>query len=134
MATFGENLKRIRKSKGFTQAKLAELIGQTQACVSKWETGDRHPFLKVSASRNAIARYEKDEIFPKYANLSAIAQVLDCTVSELLGEEPREAVPSFTLTKEEVEVLTRILDRWQAYEREQINASRMEAVSEDKTT
>lgn len=82
-------MKRIRKSRGLTQAKLAEMIAQTQACIPKWENGER--MLKVGASRNAIARYENDEMFPKYANLKAIADVLGCTIGELLGEEPKES-------------------------------------------
>lgn len=69
MATFGENLKRIRKSRGLTQAELGELIGVAHASVSRWEK------LKPSASRNAIARYESDAMFPKYANLVAISEV-----------------------------------------------------------
>lgn len=88
MATFGENLKRIRKRRKITQTQLAEMVGQTQACISKWENGERMP--RAGASRNAIARYENDEMFPKYANLKAIADVLGCTIGELLGEELQE--------------------------------------------
>lgn len=88
MGTFGENLRRMRKRRKITQTQLAEMIGQTQACISKWENGERMP--RAGASRNAIARYENDEMFPKYANLKAIADVLGCTIGELLGEEPKE--------------------------------------------
>lgn len=69
---FGENLKRIRKSRGLTQAELAEKIGVTQACIGKYETGER-----ASCDRTTNVKYE------------AIAKALDCTVSELFGEEPK---------------------------------------------
>ena len=111
MGTFGENLKRIRKSRGLTQAKLAELIGQTQACVSKWETGERSPLLKSSLTRGTVARYESDDIFPRQANLKAIAEALGCTMSELLGEESQEP------KRESIEIIVKIngeeVMRWQ---------------------
>lgn len=100
MATFGENLKRIRKSKGLTQAELGELIGQTQACISKWENDERTP--RASASRNAIARYESDAMLPKYVNLVAISEVLGCSIGELFGEEPQEP------KQDEIEIVVKI--------------------------
>lgn len=39
----GENLKRIRKSKGYTQAELAEQIFVTSQALSKWERGESEP-------------------------------------------------------------------------------------------
>jgi len=38
---FGENLLRILKSKGIKQALLAEKIGVTQSCLSRWISGQR---------------------------------------------------------------------------------------------
>ena len=81
---FGENLKRIRKSRGLTQAELAEKIGVTQACIGKYETGKR-----VSCDRTTIVKYENGENASALERLFAIAEALDCTVSELLGEEPK---------------------------------------------
>lgn len=41
--TFGENLAIIRKSRGYTQRKLAKELGISQAAVGMWESGDREP-------------------------------------------------------------------------------------------
>ena len=41
--TFGENLAIIRKSRGYTQKKLADLLGISQSAVGMWESGDREP-------------------------------------------------------------------------------------------
>lgn len=37
---FAENLKALRTEKGMSQGKLAEAVGVTQQCVSKWEKGE----------------------------------------------------------------------------------------------
>ena len=62
---FGENLKAMRKAKGYTQEELAIKINVVRQTVSKWEKG-----LSV----------------PDADMLSQIAEVLDTKVSVLLGE------------------------------------------------
>ena len=44
---FGENLRALRKSRGYSQMKFAEVIGTTQAAVSSWEIGIREPEFSV---------------------------------------------------------------------------------------
>ena len=61
---FGENLKAMRKAKGYTQEELAIKINVVRQTVSKWEKG-----LSV----------------PDADMLSQIAKVLDTKVSVLLG-------------------------------------------------
>ena len=61
---FGENLKAMRKAKGYTQEELAIKINVVRQTVSKWENG-----LSV----------------PDADMLSQIAEVLDTKVSVLLG-------------------------------------------------
>ena len=63
---FNENLKTIRKSKGFTQEELAIKINVVRQTVSKWEKG-----LSV----------------PDADALQRIAEVLDVGVDELLGAQ-----------------------------------------------
>ena len=45
MPTFGENLKALRKSRGYTQDRFAKVIGSNQVNVSAWELGTRMPYL-----------------------------------------------------------------------------------------
>ena len=40
---FGENLKNLRKQKGFSQAQLAEIIGMSAKNITKIETGKSFP-------------------------------------------------------------------------------------------
>lgn len=61
-----ENIKNIRKNKGYTQEELAVRLHVTRQTISKWEKG---------AS------------VPDAALLSDMAEILDVSVSELLGEK-----------------------------------------------
>ena len=63
---FSDNLKMLRKSKGFTQEELAIKVNVVRQTVSKWEKG-----LSV----------------PDAVTLQKIAEVLDVSVNELLGAE-----------------------------------------------
>jgi transcriptional regulator with XRE-family HTH domain len=43
----GENIKRLRREKGMTQENLAELLNVSCAAVSKWESTDTYPDIKM---------------------------------------------------------------------------------------
>lgn len=47
MPTFGENLRELRKSRGYSQDKFAKVIGSNQMTVSSWEIGTRMPALST---------------------------------------------------------------------------------------
>lgn len=66
---FSENLKTIRKAKGYTQEELAIKVHVVRQTVSKWEKGLSVPDADV---------------------LSHIAEVLEVSVSELLGAEIKQ--------------------------------------------
>lgn len=66
---FSENLKTIRKTKGYTQEELAIKINVVRQTVSKWEKGLSVPDADV---------------------LSHIAEVLEVSVSELLGADIKQ--------------------------------------------
>ena len=66
---FRENLKTIRKAKGYTQEELAIKVNVVRQTVSKWEKGLSVPDADV---------------------LSHIAEVLEVSVSELLGAEIKQ--------------------------------------------
>ena len=42
---FSVKLKELRLEKNLLQKQLAAELGVTQACIGKWETGDREPSL-----------------------------------------------------------------------------------------
>lgn len=44
---FGENLRMLRKSRGYSQQKFADTLGVTQAAISSWESGIREPEFGV---------------------------------------------------------------------------------------
>ena len=67
---FNENLKTLRKSKGFTQEELAIKVNVVRQTVSKWEKGLSVPDAEV---------------------LQKIADVLEVGVEELLGAEIKQA-------------------------------------------
>ena len=66
---FSENLKTIRKTKGYTQEELAIKVNVVRQTVSKWEKGLSVPDADV---------------------LSHIAEVLEVSVSELLGADIKQ--------------------------------------------
>lgn len=78
-----DNIQRLRKEKGFTQEELATRIHVVRQTVSKWEKG-----LSV----------------PDAAILEKIAEVLETSVSQLLGAE----IPSEKDRNELAEQLSRI--------------------------
>ena len=60
-------IRKIRRDRDITQKQLGELVGVTQQAVTKWEKG-------LAA--------------PRVSMLPKIAAALDCSVGELLGENP----------------------------------------------
>lgn len=77
-ALTGKRIRALREKKGITQRELADLLGVTDAAVSKWEHGKNYPDITL---------------------LERLSEVLGCKVSELLGLESgseEEIVRSFT--------------------------------------
>ncbi len=63
---FNENLKKIRKEKGYTQEELAAKVGVVRQTVSKWEKGLSVPDADI---------------------LRKLAEILDTDINILLGDE-----------------------------------------------
>ena len=59
--------KKARMSAKLTQEKLANLLGVSRSTVAMWEIGESNP---------------------RVSTLKKLAMVLDCTVDELLQEDP----------------------------------------------
>lgn len=62
----GDNIKRIRKSKGLTQSQLSEKLKVAEVTIRKWEKGEREPNLET---------------------IRKIANALDVPLVELIGKE-----------------------------------------------
>jgi len=58
-----ENLKAMRKSKGWTQEEVAEVIGVSAQSVSKWERGDTYPDITLLPSLANLYKVSVDAIF-----------------------------------------------------------------------
>jgi transcriptional regulator with XRE-family HTH domain len=65
-----EGLRRMRIERGFSGAALASIMGTTRGTISRWENGTRSP--------------------SDGATLRRLAQILNCTVDDLIGN-PTEA-------------------------------------------
>ena len=63
---FGDNLKLFRTENKLSQAKLANMIGVTQQCVSEWEQYNMEPTL---------------------SNLWILSDVFDISIDELVGRK-----------------------------------------------
>lgn len=62
---FGENLKRLRKSKKLSQENLAEKVNVSRQSVSKWETGDAYPEMN---------------------NILELCHIFHCNINELVND------------------------------------------------
>ena len=95
-SVIGKNIKKIRKSKKWTQAQLAEKIGIEPVRVARIETGLN---------------------FPKEENLSAIANVLGVEVSDLFVDRETDKKSTLkyiqntlnTLNNRDLEIISNIV-------------------------
>lgn len=79
-----ENLKRLRREKGFTQETLADFLGVTFQSVSKWERGESYPDITM---------------------LPAIASFFGVTTDELLGVDKTKKEEQIKKYTEEYDAL-----------------------------
>ena len=61
--SIGENIKRYRKEKGYTQRELADLIGVSVQAVSKWETNAGVPDISQIVPLASVLDISTDELF-----------------------------------------------------------------------
>ena len=75
---FSTNLKKIRKSLGLTQGKLARIIKVSQRTISHYENGDSEPELII---------------------ICRLADAFNITIEQLLGYDPQEDPDRYTELK-----------------------------------
>ena len=81
MNRFSENLSQLRREAGYTQESLAEAMGVSRQAVSKWESG---------------------QAMPEAATLVDLADLLGCSLDQLMREELPESLPAPVPTAENV--------------------------------
>ena len=69
MSNFAENLSILRRRAGYTQESLAEVLGVSRQAVGKWESGQG---------------------LPEAATLLTLADLLGCSLDQLMREELTE--------------------------------------------
>ena len=86
--TFPDRLKKFRIAKGLTQNQIADVLGVSQNAVYNWENGRREPSLGA---------------------IKQIAEILDTTMFDLIGEEYKngDSLDEFERLKKENENLKR---------------------------
>ena len=62
---FGENLKKLRKSKNLSQEELADKVNVSRQSVSKWETG---------------------EAYPEMNNILQLCKIFNCEINSLVND------------------------------------------------
>lgn len=85
---FGENFKRLRKSRNITQKELGTKIGLSKAVVSKYENGMGYPTYDV---------------------LIRIAQYFGVTTDYLLGVASGNTVDVSTLTDSQIDTIHQLI-------------------------
>ena len=71
--SIGENIKKFREAKGFTQQQLADRVGVERHYISMFECGSRSPNMNLG---------------------DALAEALGCSLLELLGRDsPQSGQP-----------------------------------------
>lgn len=86
---FGANIKEARKSKKYTQTRLANAIGVTYAAISKYENGAIIPSLEVMCN---------------------IASALDVSMDKLCGFENSSKLSMYALDSSQTQILHDLAD------------------------
>ena len=89
MFDLGANLKSLRKSKGWTQKRLAELLDISEASISKYESNIASPPIET---------------------LRAYAQLFKVSLDELLGNQGSAQMSLHGLTDAQIGVLQQLAD------------------------
>ncbi len=89
MFDLGANLKSLRKSKGWTQKRLAELLDVSEASISKYESNIASPPIET---------------------LRAYAQLFKISLDELLGNQGSAQMSLHGLTDAQIGVLQQLAD------------------------
>ncbi|MBR4627797.1 MAG: helix-turn-helix transcriptional regulator [Ruminococcus sp.] len=85
---FGIILRDLRKSKGYTQKRLADMLGLSVTAVSKYEINQSSPPLET---------------------LRAISNIFNVSIDELLGTEQRGKLSTTGLSEEQTDIVKKLI-------------------------
>ncbi len=91
---FGEKLKNLRKSRGYTQKRLAEALELTVTAVSK---------------------YELNQSTPPLDTLRSISAIFNISIDELLGTEKSETISVMGLSSSQTEIVGRLINSFRIH-------------------
>lgn len=88
--SIGENIKRLRESRGLTQSELGKIAGVTDKAVSTWEADLKVPRMGAIQKMADYFQIPKSvildgEVIPTAGQLAKIAKILGVSVSDLIG-------------------------------------------------
>ena len=89
MVNFGNRLKALRTGRRLTQKQLSEQIGIAISAISSYESGAR---------------------YPSYDVLISLARIFHVSTDYLLGLDHKEKIDVSDLSREEVEVITHMVN------------------------
>ena len=87
----GENIKKLRASKGWTQKELAEKLFVTAQAVSRWENNEVEPSATTLYEMSKIFEVSIDELFGKSAPAPIVEKEL-VVEKEYVYSEPKQII------------------------------------------
>lgn len=87
---FGNNIRNLRKSMGYSQEKFARILGISQAAVSAWEIGAREPEFGTLLEVSRTFRVPVSSLLP--IEETGNASDLDQRTLDMLHQNPRLCV------------------------------------------
>lgn len=85
---FGAVLKNLRKQKGYTQKRLAEVL---------------------NVSETTISKYESNTAVPPFETVRAIAAWFNISIDSLAGNEAPHSIPLYGLTESQIEIVKELV-------------------------
>ena len=93
MKSFGERLKKVRKEKGITQLKLAQLSGVAQSSISACELGKSQPSVEITKKLAKVLGVSVDYLLGRTdtPNLPSLEEIMS-SFNKKLEEEQKDSI------------------------------------------
>ena len=123
MTEFNENLRRFRKEKGLTQKEMADRLGINMSTYSRYETGNREPYVPMVKKMADILGVTGDELIgldegqdaPSEYYLSRRAAVY----AEKMANNPKYQVlfdAAANVPPEDIDLVTQLIERFSEHD------------------